>query len=55
MPYKRQTRYTLFMANVLYLKELCGSGLLGLKLVSILKIKNARVGPSPQMKIRLKH
>jgi len=37
-------------------RKLCGSGLLGLKLViSILKIKDARVGPPPQMKIRLKH
>jgi len=36
------------MTKILLLKELCGSGLLGLKLViSTLKIKNARVGPPP--------
>jgi len=53
---QRQTRYALFMAKVLYLKELCENDLLGLKLVILtLKIKNARIGPPSQMKIRLKH
>ena len=56
MSHKQQTRYVLFMAKVLQLIELCGSGLLGLKLViSTLKIKNARVSLPPQIKIRLKH
>lgn len=39
MPNKRQTRYALFMAKMVWL---------GLKLVILtLKIKNARVGPPP--------
>lgn len=48
-------RNALLIAKVLQLKEMCGSDMLGLKvMISKMKIKNARVDFLPQMKIRLK-